>query len=176
MNRMKTVNRSISSISICGSCLSALLLLTGVASPAWAGDGGTLLGGGLGAAAGAVIGQSVGGKNGAIVGGAVGGATGAAVSTKGSGQSGAMVGGAIGGGAGAAVGQSMGGSTGAVLGAGLGGAAGSTLGKGVTQQPKAGQAGYYDGGHHKHGKHGKHNRCFDDHPGQGHAYGKYKDC
>ena len=126
---MKTVNRSISSISICGSCLSALLLLAGAASPAWAGDGGTLLGGGLGAAAGAVIGQSVGGKNGAIVGGAVGGATGAAVSTKGSGQSGAMVGGAIGGGAGAAVGQSVGGSTGAVLGAGLGGAAGSTLGK-----------------------------------------------
>lgn len=172
---MKTVNRSISSLSL-RSFLGAVLLVAGATSPAWAGDGGTLLGGGLGAAAGAVIGQSVGGKNGAIVGGAVGGATGAAVSTKGSGQSGAMVGGAIGGGAGAAVGQSVGGSTGAIVGAGLGGAAGSSLGKGATQQPKAGQAGYYDDGHHKHGKHGKHSRCFDDHPGQGHAYGKYKDC
>jgi len=157
------------------SLLCATLLLAG---PAVAGDGGTLLGGGLGAAAGAVLGQSVGGKNGAIVGGAVGGATGAAVSTKGSGQSGAIVGGALGGGAGAAVGQSVGGSTGAIVGAGLGGAAGSSLGKGATQQVKAGPTGYYydDDGGHRHGKHGKRNRCFDEHPGRGHAYGKYKDC
>lgn len=167
-NRMKV--RSLFSCARQPLLCAALLLAGTVAS---AHDGGTLLGGGLGAAAGAVIGQSVGGKNGAIVGGAVGGATGAAVSTKGSGQSGAMVGGAIGGGAGAAVGQSVGGSTGAVVGAGLGGAAGSSLGKGVTQQPKAGQAGYYGEGHHKHGKH---NRCFEEHPGRGHAYGKYKGC
>ena len=63
---MKTVNRSISSLSF-RTFLGSVLLVAGATSPAWAGDGGTLLGGGLGAAAGAVIGQSVGGKNGAIV-------------------------------------------------------------------------------------------------------------
>lgn len=153
-------------------------LCAGATSSGWASDGGTLLGGGLGAAAGAAIGQSVGGKNGAIVGGAVGGGAGAAVTTKGSGQGGAIVGGAIGGGAGAAVGQSVGGSSGAILGAGIGGAAGATVGQGVTQQPRAGQmaAGYYPEGRLPHGKHGKKNRCHEDHPGRGHAYGKYKDC
>lgn len=52
----------------------------------------TILGGGVGAAAGTILGQSVGGRNSAVIGGAVGGA----VSTRGEGQNGAGVGGPTG--------------------------------------------------------------------------------
>lgn len=135
--------------------------------------------GALGGAAGAAIGQSVGGKNGAVIGGAVGGATGAAVGNDGQGRTGAIVGGAVGGAAGAAVGQKAGGKTGAVVGAGVGAGAGSAIGEAVTKpsQPAtrvagtryAGERRYYDDdegdgrgcrgrkvGHHKHGNYNKH--------------------
>jgi hypothetical protein len=85
----------------------------------------------------------------------------------------------------------MGGRTGAVVGAGVGGAAGATVGKNVgeTPAPQAARGGVvsvagqgYDDDHrgrkdkkHKKNKHKKH-RCDDEHPGKGHAYGKYKDC
>ena len=108
-----------------GKVASALLLSAGLLSlsPATHADElRTILGGGVGAAAGTILGQSVGGRSGAVIGGALGGATGAAVTTHGHGQNGAILGGALGGAAGAAVGQSTGGRNGAVLGAGLGGA------------------------------------------------------
>ncbi|CAM8671803.1 hypothetical protein MCEMSHM24_01996 [Comamonadaceae bacterium] len=136
-----------------------------------------ILGGGAGAAAGAVLGQSVGGKNGAVIGGAIGGATGAAVTSPGRNQSGAMIGGAVGGAAGAAVGQSVGGRSGAVVGAGIGGAAGTGIARGMNDHAQAEryahggprhpgyQTGYRDDdrgyrkglGHHKphHGHRGK---------------------
>ena len=169
-----------------------MLLVTVVSPASRADDAKTAVGGGVGAAAGAAIGQSVGGKSGAIVGGAVGGAAGAAVSTKGSGQTGAVVGGAVGGAAGTAAGQSVGGKTGAVVGAGVGGAAGATIGKNVGEsaKPKAANVGTtsstgrnFDdndrnksGKKHKKKKHKKEDRCHEEHPGKGHAYGKYKDC
>ena len=162
-------------------------LFAGLVTAVIADDAKTAVGGGVGAAAGAAIGQSVGGNTGAIVGGAVGGATGAAVSTSGSGKSGAVVGGAVGGAAGAAVGQSVGGKTGAVVGAGVGGASGAVVGKSVGESDKvkssaAGSRGKEyrqvgdDGGHDKPKKKHKKNRCDEEHPGEGHAYGKYKDC
>ncbi|HOF52583.1 MAG TPA: hypothetical protein PLL83_00115 [Rhodoferax sp.] len=114
---------------------SGIVVLAALTAPAHANDIGTLLGGGVGAAAGAVLGQSVGGRQGAVIGGAIGGATGAAVSTHGRGHNGAVIGAAVGGAAGAAVGQSAGGRNGAVLGAGAGGAAGAAIGRGVVSQP-----------------------------------------
>ena len=57
----------------------------------------TILGGGIGAAAGTALGGVVGGRTGEVVGGAVGGGLGGAVSTRGEGQTGAMIGGAAGG-------------------------------------------------------------------------------
>ena len=115
--------------------VASLLLLAGsllaLTPQVHADDMRTILGGGVGAAAGTILGQSVGGRSGAVIGGALGGATGAAVTTRGRGQNGAVLGGALGGAAGAAVGQSTGGRNGAVLGAGLGGAAGATIGRGV---------------------------------------------
>jgi hypothetical protein len=65
----------------------------------------TILGGGVGAAAGTAIGGVVGGKTGEVVGGAVGGGLGGAVTTKGEGQAGAVIGGAAGGAGGAVVGK-----------------------------------------------------------------------
>ena len=126
-----------------GPLVSLLALTAGLlmlAPSARADDMNTILGGGVGAAAGAVLGQSMGGRQGAVIGGALGGATGAAVTTRGSGQNGAIIGGAVGGAAGAAVGGSAGGRNGAILGAGVGGAAGATLGKGVTQHQPGGYA------------------------------------
>ncbi|HLA35887.1 MAG TPA: glycine zipper domain-containing protein, partial [Rhodocyclaceae bacterium] len=89
--------------------------------------------------------------------------------------------------AGAAVGQSIGGKTGAIVGAGLGGASGATVGKNIGEPPPAvattkaprpdgnlKRAAYDDKKQHRHKKHKKH--CDRDHPGQGHAYGKYKHC
>ena len=111
------------------------LVLCALSAPAHANGLETILGGGVGAAAGAILGQQVGGRQGAVIGGAIGGATGAAVSTQGSGRNGAVLGGAVGGAAGAVLGQSTGGRNGAVLGAGIGAAAGATIGKGVTQRP-----------------------------------------
>jgi hypothetical protein len=181
-----TMNRIIPVHILAGAFISFF-----AASASFAGDADTAVGGGVGAAAGAMIGQSVGGKTGAIVGGAVGGATGAAVSTSGSGQSGAVVGGAVGGAAGAAVGQAAGGKTGAVIGAGVGGASGAVIGKNVTETPKAQpastgdmrreghvlRAGYDNDDHRKKKKKSrKKERCDEEHPGRGHAYGKYKDC
>jgi hypothetical protein len=154
----------------------------------------TAIGGGGGAAVGAAVGQTFGGKTGAIVGGALGGGAGAAVTTEGSGKTGAIVGGAVGGGAGAAVGQAVGGKTGAVVGAGVGGASGAVVGKTVgennaqTASLKTASApryddtrrvAYYDDDHDgRKGKknHKKKDRCYEEHPGRGHAYGKYKDC
>jgi hypothetical protein len=143
----------------------------------------TAIGGGAGAAAGAAVGQAMGGKTGAILGGAVGGGAGAAVTTQGSGQGGAVVGGAVGGAAGAAVGQAVGGKGGAVVGAGVGGASGAVVGKNVGENsagPRRGD-GYYVapvvyGDEKKHKNKKKKNRCDEDHPGRGNAYGKYKDC
>lgn len=104
---------------------------------------------------------------------------------------------AIGGGAGAAVGavvgQAVGGKTGAVVGAGVGGASGAVVGKSVgenaQQQPATAsrdarrdddfrRAAYDDdrGGKKKNKNKRKKNRCDEEHPGRGHAYGKYKDC
>lgn len=126
-----------------GTLVSLLALTAGLltlAPSARADDMNTVLGGGVGAAAGAVLGQSMGGRQGAVIGGALGGATGAAVTTRGSGQNGAIIGGAVGGAAGAAVGGSAGGRNGAILGAGVGGAAGATIGKGVTQHQPGGYA------------------------------------
>jgi hypothetical protein len=57
-------------------------LLLALAGPAFAGSGATILGGGLGGAAGAAIGDSVGGRDGAIIGGAIGGGAGAAIGHK----------------------------------------------------------------------------------------------
>lgn len=117
-----------------GKAASAILLCAGLLSLAPAAQADelrTILGGGVGAAAGTILGQSVGGRSGAVIGGALGGATGAAVTTRGHGQNGAILGGALGGAAGAAVGQSTGGRNGAVVGAGLGGAAGATIGRSV---------------------------------------------
>lgn len=95
----------------------------------WAGDTAkTALGGGLGAAAGAAVGQKIGGDKGTIIGGVAGGALGAAATSDGCGKKGAVVGGAIGGGAGAAIGQQSG-KNGAIVGAGVGGAAGAAVGK-----------------------------------------------
>ena len=159
------------------------LALCALGTPAQANELETILGGGVGAAAGAILGQQMGGHQGAVIGGAIGGATGAAVSTHGPGKNGAVIGGAIGGAAGAAVGQSSGGRNGAVLGAGVGGAAGATIGKGVTQrQPDSTAqhpyaqgryvqpAGYYTqpphygwDRHDDRWRHGRH--------GNGHAYG-----
>lgn len=162
-----------------GALASVLLLsatLLSLAPTAHADDLGTLLGGGAGAAAGAVLGQSVGGKNGSILGGAIGGATGAAVSTRGSGQGGAVIGGAVGGAAGAAVGHSVGGSTGAILGAGAGGAAGASLGKSVSQRqgPYAdGRGPRYEASYRKHGHREDRDHWRDDRGhDRGHHYGR----
>lgn len=114
------------------STFACLLLATGAVKAAE-----TAVGGGLGGAAGALIGSQLGGKNGAVVGGALGGGVGAAATTSGSGRTGAIVGGAVGGGAGAAVGQKLGGSTGAVVGAGAGGALGASAGKSLTAKDSA---------------------------------------
>jgi hypothetical protein len=90
------------------------------------------------------------------------------------------------------VGQAVGGKTGAVVGAGVGGATGAVVGKSVGEnnaqtatRTASGQryddyrrTGYYDDD--RDGRKGKKNkkrdRCYEDHPGRGHAYGKYKDC
>lgn len=127
--------------------LASLLILAGsllaLTPQVHADDMRTILGGGVGAAAGTILGQSVGGRSGAVIGGALGGATGAAVTTRGHGQNGAVLGGALGGAAGAAVGQSTGGRNGAVLGAGLGGAAGATIGRSVGRDNNYQQADYH---------------------------------
>jgi len=62
-----------------------------------------VIGGALGGAAGAVIGQQVGGPTGAAIGGALGGATGAVIGQQVGGRNGAILGGAIGGATGAAI-------------------------------------------------------------------------
>jgi hypothetical protein len=180
--------------------LAALVLLSTTVA-ALAGDATTAVGTAIGAAAGAAIGEQSHGRQGAVLGGAVGGAVGAAVSTKGSGKTGAVLGGAAGGAAGAAVGYNVGGTSGAVLGAGVGAAGGAVIGKNVTENDrvknapvgtasavfvggsesrKAGER-HRDGGNGKQSannsrKSGKKKNCGDDHPGRGHAYGKYKDC
>lgn len=68
------------------STLATLLLagaaLVGVAPPARADDGQVILATGLGAVAGALIGQSFGGRNATIVGGALGAAVGASAATQ----------------------------------------------------------------------------------------------
>lgn len=115
-----------------GSTFACLLLAAGGVQAA-----DTAVGGGLGGAAGALIGTQLGGRNGAVVGGALGGGVGAAATTSGSGRTGAIVGGAVGGGAGAAVGQKLGGSAGAVVGAGAGGALGASAGKSLTARDSA---------------------------------------
>ncbi len=121
----------------------AAVTLALAASPAWAGDSTakTAIGGGLGGAGGAAVGQALGGKTGAVVGGAAGGAVGAAATTTGKGRTGAIVGGAVGGGAGAAIGQEVGGKNGAVVGAGVGGAAGSAIGRDLNRGGKEQQQG-----------------------------------
>ena len=145
-----------------GKVASTILLcagLLGVTATAHADDLRTILGGGVGAAAGTILGQSVGGRSGAVIGGALGGATGAAVTTRGPGQNGAVIGGAVGGAAGAAVGQSTGGRNGAVLGAGLGGAAGATIGRGVGRDNYYQQADYRpEQGYRDRGGHGGYDR------------------
>lgn len=110
--------------------------------PAWAADSTakTAVGGGLGGAGGALIGNELGGKTGAVVGGAAGGAVGAAATTTGKGRTGAIVGGAVGGGAGAAIGHEVGGTKGAVVGAGAGGAAGAAIGRNASGGGKPQQA------------------------------------
>ena len=143
-----------------------------------------LLGGGVGAAAGAVLGQSVGGKNGAVIGGALGGAAGAAVTNHGRNQNGAVIGGAVGGAAGAAVGQSVGGRSGAVVGAGLGGAAGTGIARNMggrePQRYDIRGRGHDDYGyrtsyrgddeHYRHGWEREHR-----HHGRGHGYARGHD-
>ena len=95
------------------------------------------------------------------------------------------IGGGAGAAAGAAVGQAVGGKTGAVLGAGVGGASGAVVGKNVGESSGSARRGdvyigaaygdpYYDQKKHKNKK--KKNRCDEEHPGRGNAYGKYKDC
>jgi hypothetical protein len=136
----------------------------------------TAVGGGVGAAAGTAVGQAVGGNTGAIVGAAVGGGVGGAVTTKGDARTGAIIGGAAGGATGAVVGQKAGGSTGALVGAGIGGAGGAAIGKAIAEPDHhhssvpvnktgdAGGAAYYNNSISGKRKH----------PGNGHAYGHYK--
>ena len=92
--------------------VASLLLLAGsllaLTPQVHADDMRTILGGGVGAAAGTILGQSMGGRSGAVIGGALGGATGAAVTTRGRGQNGAVLGGALGGAAGATIGRGVG--------------------------------------------------------------------
>ena len=155
----------------------AMLACCALAGAAFAGDATTAVGSGVGAAAGAAIGEQQGGKQGAVIGGAVGGASGAAI------------------------GHDAGGAKGAVAGAAIGGAAGGVIGKNVTQTEAAnrtaggaaitgvavagsrrgdrdGERRYRDRDDRKGKKHKGKNRkhCDDEHPGRGHAYGKYKDC
>ena len=128
-----------------GKVASAMLLSVGLLSlapPAHADELRTILGGGVGAAAGTILGQSVGGRSGAVIGGALGGAAGAAVTTHGHNQNGAVLGGALGGAAGAVVGQSVGGRNGAVMGAGMGGAAGASIGRSAGHDTYYQQADY----------------------------------
>lgn len=51
------------------------------ATPAFAVDTGTVLGGAIGGGVGAAVGSEVGGREGAIIGGAIGGGVGAAIAT-----------------------------------------------------------------------------------------------
>ena len=68
---MSQLKRSMHSWIASLTIAAGALATTGTAL---ADDISTILGGGVGAAAGAVIGESVGGKQGAVIGGAVGGA------------------------------------------------------------------------------------------------------
>ncbi|MGI9132726.1 MAG: glycine zipper domain-containing protein [Rhodoferax sp.] len=61
---------------------AALAAASALAAPAHADPFDAVLGGGLGAAAGVLIGQSLGGREGAIIGGALGAATGVAVANE----------------------------------------------------------------------------------------------
>ena len=172
-----------------GTLTSTLLLSAGLLALtpiAHADDLRTILGGGVGAAAGSILGQSVGGRNGAVIGGALGGATGAAVTTRGHGQNGAILGGALGGATGAVVGQSVGGRNGAVVGAGMGGAAGATIGRNVGRDNYYQQADYRpEHGHRDRGGYDRwdnrreyaRNNWRDErygHHDRGHHYGHYK--
>ena len=56
-----------------------LSMLLSLAAPAFAVDGGAVLGGAIGGGVGAAVGSEVGGREGAIIGGAVGGGVGAAI-------------------------------------------------------------------------------------------------
>ena len=56
-----------------------ILTLAALAAPAYAVDGGAVLGGAIGGGTGAAVGSAVGGKEGAIIGGAIGGGVGAAI-------------------------------------------------------------------------------------------------
>lgn len=58
------------------------LALLALSAPAFAVDGGAVVGGAAGAAAGAVVGKKVGGDNGAVLGAAIGAATGVAIGGK----------------------------------------------------------------------------------------------
>ena len=60
----------------------AIALLLSVSASAFAVDGETLLGGVLGGAAGAAVGQNLGGREGAIIGAAIGGGAGAAIGSQ----------------------------------------------------------------------------------------------
>jgi outer membrane lipoprotein SlyB len=66
--------------------LSTLIVSLAPLSSARADNLNPILGGGLGAVAGAVIGQSIGGQNGAVIGAAVGGAAGVSIANEGSRQ------------------------------------------------------------------------------------------
>ena len=138
----------------------AALAVSLMASGAQAGDVETALGGGLGAAAGAAIGQSVSKKNGAVIGGAVGGATGAAVGKS------------VGGSSGAVVGAGVGGATGAVVGKNISTSSGTAVGSSEAPHAPGGQVSYR-GNRYDHDddcykwKHKKH-------PGKGWAKGHYK--
>jgi hypothetical protein len=66
--------------------LSALTVSLAPVASAHADNLNPILGGGLGAVAGAVIGQSIGGQNGAVIGAAVGGAAGVTIANEGSRQ------------------------------------------------------------------------------------------
>ncbi len=60
----------------------AIALLLSISASAFAVDGETLLGGALGGAAGAAVGQSMGGREGAILGAAIGGGAGAVIGSQ----------------------------------------------------------------------------------------------
>ena len=76
----RTLHRSVSALAL---LLLAGAGLLGIAPQARADDGRVILSTGLGAVAGALIGQSVGGRNATIVGGALGAAIGASAATEG---------------------------------------------------------------------------------------------